>query len=174
MCEQEVKIELSDEIEKIMMENLDEKGETEIIKLESCENCRFYDNAWVWGGKLHCCSANHESGKDPVTSRDCNKLFDNCPQNQEMEITKSFIKRYGIIHKKPNREYGYESGSISIVDFKGTRFEDDGYNPDVYWEAIVVFYYNNQEEADRMMKLAYQYYTEFNLGEEWIEKVCYG
>lgn len=167
-----MKIETNDEIEKIICENLDQKAIPHTIELKSCTKCRFYDKPWIWGRTLHCCSQDSDNVR---TSRDINELYDDCPIDHKIETTKTFIKKYGIIHHKPDKDSYYDKrGDIMIVDFSGTTFEDDGYNPDVEWKAIVIFYYNNQEEADRMMKLALEYYNDFNLGEDYVPKICYG
>lgn len=165
-------IETDENIEKIMEKNLDEKSVQQVLEIKSCSKCRFYDKPWIWGRTLHCCSQDSDNVK---TSRDINDLYESCPIDHKIETTKTSIKRYGIIHEKPDRDSYYDKrGCIMIVDFKGTTFESDGYNPDVEWKAIVIFYYNNQEEADKMMKLAWDYYNEFNLDDEYVAKICYG
>jgi len=170
-----MKIETDENIEKIISENLNQKAVPHTIELKSCKKCRFYDNPWIWGRPLHCCSQDSDNVR---TSRDIDELYNTCPIDHKIETTKTFIKRYGIIHNKPDENpysFRYDKrGSIMLVDFSDTHFESDGYNPDVEWGAIVVFYYNNQEEADKMMKLALDYYEEFNLGEEYVPKICYG
>lgn len=165
----EVKIILNDEIEKIMVENLSEKVEEEVIKLDSCENCWYYENPWIHGGELYCCAYNFE---DTRSSRNKDELYKNCPINHELHAQISYIKKYGIIHNKPN-EYSTK-GSINIVDFSDTTFEADGYNPDVYWENVMILFYNNQEEADTMIELALDYYNRFNLDGEYVKKHCFG
>ncbi len=169
MCE-EVTIQMSDEIEAVMSRNLDEKSETYTKKIKTCKNCRYYDEIWLSGGRLHCCSYDYDN---PITSRDATVIYDECPINHTIEYTKMYIKKYGIIHRKPKGRYS-RRGNISVVDFSDTTFESDGYNPDVNWEAVVVFYYSNQEEADVMMELALDYYNRFNLDSEYVEKHCYG
>lgn len=165
-------IETDENIEKIMEKNLDEKSVQQVMEIKSCSKCRFYDKPWIWGRTLHCCSQDSDNVK---TSRDINDLYEFCPIDHKIETTKTSIKRYGIIHEKPDEDSYYDKrGCIMIVDFKGTSFESDGYNPDVEWEPVVIFYYNNQEEADKMMKLAWDYYNEFNLDDEYVAKICYG
>ena len=173
MCDEEVTIQITDEIQKIMVKNLDEKSEVISKEIDCCTDCRFYDKPWVWGRTLHCCS--HD--KDNVaTSRDINELYINCPINHKMEVRKTYIKKYGIIHQKPKKHsyYSDTSGSIAVVDFSGTTFEWDGNNPDVDWRNVVVFFYDTQEEADKMMELALDYYHRFNLDAEYIPKHCFG
>lgn len=170
---EEVKIQLTDEIEKIISKNLDEKSEKITKKIDCCKNCRYYDKPWIWGRTLHCCSQDNDNVK---TSRNINELYDDCPINHEMEVTKTYIKKYGIIHKKPKKHSYYrdESGSIAVVDFSGTKFEWDGNNPDVDWTNVVVFFYDTQEEANIMMELALDYYHRFNLDAPYVTKYCYG
>lgn len=169
MCE-EVKIQITDEIEKIMCQNLSEKAEAHTVKFESCEDCWYYDKPWIRGDRLHCCAYEFE---DVKTSREINDLYDNCPINHEVETHTKYIKKYGIIHSKPRGRYR-SKGSIAVVDFSGTTFEWDGNNPDVDWTDVVVFYYSNQEEADVMMELALDYYNRFNLDSGYVKKHCYG
>ena len=170
--EKEMKIQITDEISKIICKNLSGKTESFPVEIKSCKKCRYHDKPWIWGSPLHCCSKNSDN---PLTSRDINELYDNCPIDHTIQVTKSYIKKYGIIHSEPkgDRRY-YKKGSIAVVDFSGTTFEWDGYNPDIDWENVVVFYYNNQKEADIMMELALDYYHRFNLDDEWVEKRCYG
>lgn len=168
MIEEEVKIELTDGIEKIMCQNLDEKAEKSSITFKSCKDCHFYDHPWIRGRTLHCCS---QDGDNVRTSREIDDLYDTCPINHELETHTKYIRKYGIIHSKPSR---YRRGCISVVDFSGTTFEWDGNNPDVDWESVVDFYYKNQEDADRMMELALEYYHQFNLEDVWVEKRCFG
>ena len=170
----EVRVQVNDDIEKIMVRNLDEKVEVFIKKLESCEGCPNFDEPYIHGGVLYCCSFDYENSPTR-TSRDKGVLFEDCPMGKEITLRKSFIKQYGIIHNKPrSNSYGGYRGSLSVVDFSGTTFEWDGYNPDVDWEPLVVFYYNNQEEANVMMELALDYYYRFNLDAPFVEKHCYG
>ena len=72
MCE-EVKIQITDEIEKIMCQNLTEKAEAHTVKFESCEDCWYYDKPWIRGDRLHCCAYTFE---DVKTSREINDLYD--------------------------------------------------------------------------------------------------
>lgn len=160
--------ETEDKIERIMDKNLSEKNEKIIKKTKCCEDCIFYKDSWVWGRELHCCCQNSDN---PQTSRDIEKLYDACPINHEMEVTKYYIKKYGIIHRKPDEDsYCHSSGSIAVVDFSDTTFEADGHNPDVSYENVVIFFYNTQEECDIMMELALDYYERFNLDAPYIEK----
>lgn len=172
--DKEVTIELTDNIERIMCQNLDEKMEEYTVTLKSCEDCRYYDKPYIRGGNLHCCSYDYENNRTTQTSRDVQDLYDNCPINHEVEVRKIYLKKYGIIHTKPSRSRYSRRGSIAIVDFSGTVFEWDGNNPDVYDEPVVIFYYNNQEEADKMMEVALDYYNRFNLDAEYVPKHCYG
>lgn len=165
-------IQITKEISKIIDKNLNEKNEQIVKKIDCCKNCRFYDKPWIWGDVLHCCSYN---SKDPQTSRNIKKLYDNCPMGHEITVTKSYIKKYGIIHKTPKKdEFRSESGRIAIVDFSGTTFEWDGYNPDVDWTNIAIFFYDTQEECDIIMDMVLDYYHRFNLDAPYIEKHCYG
>lgn len=170
---EEVKIQLTEEIEKIMEKNLEGKTEKFTEKIDCCKNCRFYDKPWIWGRTLHCCAYDSDNVQ---TSRDIKDLYDNCPINHEIEVTKSYIKKYGIIHRKPKKHSYYDdtSGSIAVVDFSRTTYEWDGNNPDVDWTNVVIFFYNTQEEADIMMELAIEYYRKFNLDAEYVPKHCYG
>ncbi len=169
MCEDEV-IQITESIEQIEKRNLSEKSIKTIKQINSCEDCPNYDAPYIHGGILHCCSYDYKN--EPTrTSRQIDELYSNCPVNHEFEVRKTLIKQYGIVHHRPTEYY---RGSISIVDFGRTTFESDGYNPNVDWDEIVVFYYTTQEEADRMMELALDYYNKFNLDAPYIPKICYG
>ena len=160
---------IENNIEKIVDENLNEKYEDVVQDIKHCKECRYYDKVWIWGSNLHICSHNSD---EPSTSRDAKKLYDECPIDHKISYKKGYIKKYGIIHQKPRNEW--DSGAIKVVDFTPTHFEDDGYNPDVSWNNVVIFFYTNEEEKEQMMKLAYEYYTNFNLEADWVEKRCYG
>ena len=167
--DKEIRIQITPEIEKIMSENISEKRVTEEVDIDDCKNCPYHDVPWIRGDRLYCCGYNHEN---IITSRDVLELYNNCPINHKLKTHKKFIKKYGIIHTKHG---GYSSkGSISVVDFSRTTFEWDGNNPDVDWNNVVIFFYNNQKEADIMMELALDYYHRFNLEEEYVPKHCYG
>lgn len=155
------------EFEVIVDENLKEKYE-QVKEKTNCKKCRFYDNPWVWGSELHCCSHNHQN---PQTSRNIDELYNQCPIGGENTYKKTYIKQYGIVHREPKDEW--DTGSIQIVDFSSTCFEADGYNPDVNWENIVIFFYRNDKEKETMMKLAVEYYKQFNLEANWVEKRYY-
>lgn len=168
-----MEVKVNENIEKIMEKNLHEKSETISVTIDCCKKCRFYDDPWVRGDTLHCCSHNSDMIK---TSRGVNELYANCPISHKTELTQTYIKQYGIIHRKPEEDsYYYDKcGSISIVDFSDTTFEDDGYNPDVEWKNVAVFFYDTQEECDKMMELALEFYNRFNLDAPYVKKRCFG
>ena len=165
---EEKTIQITDNIEKIMCENLSQRTQEHTKKLTSCEDCMYYNELWLRGRSLHCCGHNTDK---PVTSRNLDEIGKDCPINHTLTYTKKYIKKYGIIHEKPTR---YHRGSISVVDFSGTTYEWDGNNPNVDWRDVATFYYTNQKEADIMMELALDYYKRFNLEDEWVPKHCYG
>lgn len=170
--DKEVKIVLTEEIEKIMCENLSEKSEELEVEIKSCEDCPYYNNPWVRGATLHCCGYDFD---DVITSRDINQVYDLCPLNHKLTTRKKYIKKYGIIHYKPEKNsYRNRDGSIHIVDFSYTTFESDGNNPDVDWRDVASFYYKSQKDADIIMELALEYYHRFNLDAEYVEKRCWG
>ena len=162
------KIQLKDEITAIIERNLDEKVEKEVVKIKSCEECRYHDDPWIWGRSLHCCSHDSDNVR---TSRDEDELFKNCPINGQMEITKNYIKKYGIIHEK---DAWYGNSYVAIVDFSSSHWESDGYNPDIRWDNVAVFYYENKEDEEKMMEMALDYYHRFDFDEQYTKKRCYG
>lgn len=177
MNEKDITIEIDEKIEEIVRRNLDEKAEEYTETITSCKDCRYYEQFWSWGSRLHCCAyfSNEpkpkEERKDPITSRDINKIYEQCPINHQVKRRKTYIKRYGIRHHKADRYY---DGSLDIVDFDGTTFESDGYNPDVETRVIASFYYKTQEEYDRAKKMALDWYNKFNLDAEYTKKICWG
>lgn len=168
--DKEMKIQVTPEIERIMCENLNERVIEETREIHSCEECMYGYELWLRGRELYCCAYNSDN---PKTSRNEKEIFDDCPINHELEYTKKYIKKYGIIHERPKGRYR-RKGSIAVVDFSRTTYEWDGNNPDVDWENVVVFYYKTPEEAQVMMDLALEYYAKFNLDGEYVEKHCYG
>lgn len=161
-------IKINDKLTAIIERNLEEKSEKEIIEFKSCEECKFYNNPWIWGAPLHCCAHNHEK---PKTSRDINELFDTCPIDGKIEIIKNYIKQYGIIHEKDNY---YDNNYIAIVDFSSSHWEADGHNPDIDWSNVAVFYYRKKEDEEKMMKLVLDYYYRFDFDKQFTKKRCYG
>lgn len=179
MNEKDIIIEIDEKIEEIVRRNLDEKAEEYTETVTSCEDCRYYERFWSWGSRLHCCAyfSNEpkpkEERKDPITSRDINKIYEQCPINHQVKRRRTYIKRYGIVHHKADRYY---DGSFTVVDFIGTRFEDDGRNPDVEKRPIAQFYYEKGEkkEYERAKQMALDYYNKFNLDAEYTKKICWG
>ena len=168
MCYEEDCIELSDDVEAIISKNLNEKTETVTVNIESCEDCRYYGNFWFWGRPLHCCG---QESDIPISTREIEDLYENCQINHQYDTVRTYIKRYGIVHYEGSR---YHKGSISVVDFKNTVFESDGHNPDIDYDVVMGFYYKDEDEAEKMMELAVQYYHYLNLDEKYCKKNCYG
>lgn len=166
MVDQTIKI--ADKIEAIVKDNMKEKRKEHTEFIECCEDCRYFDEFWVWGGELYCCSSDYD---DVSVSRSKKALYKKCPIDHKTTYNKGFIKQYGIIHEKPRNKW--DCGAIKVVDFSKTHFEADGHNPTVRYEHIVIFFYRNEEEKEQMMELALDYYNKFNLDAEWVEKRCY-
>ena len=162
------KVKINDAIEAIIENNLNEKVEEETIELKSCENCRYHENPWIWGRTLHVCCHNQDA---PKTSRDVDELFNNCPINGQMKIKKSLIKKYGIIRREKD---DWHKNYVAIVDFSPSHWESDGYNPDIDWNDVAVFFYDDEEDGDKMMEMCLDYYNRFGFDEEWTKKRCYG
>lgn len=175
MKEQDITIEIDENVEEIVRRNLNEKVEEYTEEIKSCEDCRYYERFWSWGSRLHCCAyfSNQpkEERKDPITSRSIDNIYNQCPINHQLQRRKTYIKRYGIRHHKADRYY---DGSLDVVDFIGTRFESDGYNPDIETRVIASFFYKNQKEYDLAKKMALHYYNKFNLDAEYTKKICWG
>lgn len=167
-----VKKQVTEEIERIECQNLSEKREELVEEIQCCKDCMYHQELWLRGGRLYCCGYDYDN---PRTSREKEVFYNDCPIDHKLTYHRNYIKQYGIIHEKPE-EHSYRSrrGSISVVDFSRTTFEWDGYNSDVDWQDIVVFYYKTEEECEQMMELALDYYHKFNLDAPYVEKRCYG
>ena len=166
--EQDIITQIDEKIYEITRQNLNEKKVEYIQEIENCKQCMYYEKAWLWGSRLHCCC---NQADNPTTSRKIEDLYEKCPINHQTKRTKTYIKRYGIRHYKPSQ---YDSGCFMIGDFKDTTFESDGHNPDVDFQLIAEFYYWNEEDKKRAEEMAYYYYNKFNLDAEYVEKICYG
>lgn len=158
-------------IDEIIKMNLHEKLEEKTYKVDYCEQCIYYETTEVGGVYLHCCMQDKENIK---TDKDSFHLYMNCSIDNTLTREVMCIKRYGIIHHSPDKDSCKEYGSINIVDFSGTTFESDGYNPDVDWVNVAIFFYTTDEEKDKMMKFAEDMYDKLNIDSEYIVKRCYG
>lgn len=160
--------------DEIADKNLDEKLEVREVKIRSCEECKYYDCVHNEGlPTVHFCTFDK---KNPIYNIDEYKLYKECPVGHHVVMKKMCIKRYGLIHTKPEDSYYYSDtfGTIKIVDFKDTQFEWDGYNPDVRWTNVAIFYYETEEEKLKMMEFAVELYKRLNLDDEYSPKNCYG
>ena len=166
--EQDVTIQIDEKIDEIIRQNLNEKTEEYIQEIKDCKQCIYYEKVWLWGDRLHCCC---NQADNPNTSRNIEDLYEECPINHQVKCIETYIKQYGIRHYKPNRR---NNGCFVVGDFQYTTFEDDGYNPDIDFEAIATFYYWNKEEELRAKEMAYYYYNKFNLDAKYVKKRCYG
>lgn len=160
---------------EIIGRNLDEKYEVKEVDIRHCEECKYYEHIWKEGvPSVHMCLYDKEN---PLLKLDEFDLHSNCPIHHHMTIETKCIKRYGIIHEKPNDDeyyWGNREGTIRIVDFKDTHFEWDGHNPDVRYESVAVFFYENDDERNMMMEIALEFYERLNLDEVYTPKRCYG
>lgn len=157
---------------EVIDKNLTEKSEVKTVHIHYCEECMYYHYLSDEKASIHICTykkSNHNINLDKF------KLYEDCPINHKITKQTICIKRYGIIHNKPTEDsWGSHKGNISIVDFEDTHFEWDGYNPDVRYDTVAIFFYEDDDEKEKMMDLALEFYNKMNLDEEYIPKRCYG
>lgn len=163
------RISITEKIDAIIERNLEEKHLEEIVELDSCKDCWYHEDPWIRGRPLHICG---KDGDEPRTSRDMEELFNSCPINGKLKTRKNLIKQYGIITS--DNDDWCRDRFVAIVDFSPSRWEWDGNNPDIDYRIVAQFFYEDEEDKEKMEAMALDYFEKFGFDEEWTKKICYG